>query len=56
VLQGRELRLDTIDLEEAKASVGSSRHARESGHPGGADEWIPASAGMTNGVDPKGPC
>src|SRR5262249_55589310 len=25
------------------------RHTRESGHPGGAAEWIPAFAGMTNG-------
>ena len=44
----------TVSQEEPfTRSVGNSRHARESGHPGGAEEWIPASAGMTNRVDQR---
>jgi queuine tRNA-ribosyltransferase len=47
--QAGESLTPTVSQEEPFTnSVGNSRHARESGHPGGAEEWIPASAGMTN--------
>jgi len=52
--QAGESLTPTVSQEELfTRSVGNSRDARESGHPGGAEEWIPASAGMTNRVDPR---
>jgi hypothetical protein len=49
--------LDQLDAalvryEELVGTADDARHARESGHPSAAGEWIPASAEMTNGLKP----
>jgi hypothetical protein len=39
----RELRVCRMAFGLCTRSLVSNRHARESGHPGGAEKWIPAS-------------